>query len=142
MRHPIRTSLLVFAAVALLTGCSWSQVFRLSVTVVDKTDGNPISEADVQLDPFPRAEERKDDPIPKDTGLRTDVGGRLEHDLSISGYTPTASGDERWYLKVRKAGYEPVVIDIKPDPLPERSPDKPTPLSVRVELRPLGKPPG
>jgi hypothetical protein len=140
MGYPFRTTALVIAAVVLLTGCSWSQVFRLSLTVVDKTDGAPVPGAKVVVDTFLTNEERKTDPVPPETELQTDAAGRLEYDFSISGYTPTASGADRWYLKVRKEGYEPVVIDIKPNPAPERGRDKPLPLAVKVEMQPV-KPP-
>ncbi len=95
-------------------------MFRLSLTVVDKTDGKPIPGAEVDVDASLTNEEQKHNPV--ETGLLTDEAGRLEYDLSIPGYTPTASGGERWYLMVRKEGYEPVVIDIKPNPPPGRQP--------------------
>jgi hypothetical protein len=138
MVHPYRTALLVFAAVTLLTGCSWLQAFRLTVTVVDKADGKPIPDATVAVDTFVTNEERKNDlPTLETTGPKTDQAGRLEYDFSISGYTPTHSGGDRWYLKVAKEGYEPVVTDFKPNPPPERSSDKdkPLPLTVKVEMR-------
>jgi hypothetical protein len=140
MGHPLRTTALVVAAVALLAGCSWSQVFRLSLTVVDKADGTPIPGAQVVVDTSVTNEERKSDPVPPDAGLQADGAGRLEHDFSISGYTPTSSGGDRWYLKVSKEGYEPVVTDIKPNPPPDRREGK-IPLAVRVEMRPVGNPP-
>jgi hypothetical protein len=139
MRHPFRTTIVVIAAVVPLTGCSWSQVFQLSLTVVDKTDGTPIPGATVLVDTSLANEERKNDPV-HETGFQTDQAGRLEYDFSIPGYTPTASGGDRWYLKVRKAGYEPVVLDIKPNPPPERSRDQHLPLTVKVEMRPVTKP--
>jgi hypothetical protein len=85
----------------------------------------------VVVDTFETNEERNNDPIPQDTGNQTNEMGRLNYDFSISGYTLTSSGGRRWYLKVGKAGYEQVVIDIKPDPPPPRSRDRqPTPLTV------------
>jgi len=131
---------MVIGAVVLLTGCSWSQVFRLSVTVVDKADGKPIPGAEVLVDAFVTNEERKDEPIPEGWGgVRTDEAGRLDTDFSISGYTPTSSGGDRWYLKVRKEGYEPVVIDIKPNPPPERNKEGPIPLTAKVEMQRVRK---
>jgi hypothetical protein len=126
----------VIAAVVLLTGCSWSQVFRLSLTVVNRTNGTPIAGAVVDVDTFATNEEGKNDPVPE-TGYQTNEAGRLDYDFSISGYTPTSSGADRWYLKVRKDGYEPVVVDIKPPP--ERKKDGPIPLAVTVEMRPVEK---
>lgn len=141
MGRPFRTTALAVAAVVLLTGCSWVQVFRLSLTVVDKTDGAPVPGATVVVDTSATNEERKNDSVPPEAGLQTDEAGHLEYDFSISGYTPTASGGDRWYLKVRREGYEPVVIDIKPNPAPERSRDKPIPLTVKVEMQPVKPPP-
>src|SRR5579872_2102643 len=136
MSHQLRTTFLVIVAVVLLTGCSWSQVFRISLTVVDKTDSKPITGAQAEVDTSYSSDERKNDPVPPGTGHQTDVAGSLDFDVSISGYTPTSSGGERWYLKVRKEGYEPVVIDIKPKPAPERNKDGPIPLNVKVEMQP------
>jgi hypothetical protein len=140
MSHPFRTTSLVIAAVVLLTGCSWSQVFQLNLTVVDKTDGTPIPSALVVVDTSLTNEERRNDPVTTETGFQTDKAGRLEYDFSISGYTPTHSGADRWYLKVSREGYEPVVIDIKPQPPPERREGK-IPLTVKVEMRPAKNPP-
>ena len=39
-----------------------------------------------------------------------------------------------------KEGYEPVVIDIKPKPLPERRRDVKIPLTVKVEMQPVKSP--
>ena len=139
MSHPFRTTSLVIAAVVLLTGCSWSQVFQLSLTVVDKTDGTPIPSALVVVDTSLTNEERRNDPVTTETGFQTDKAGRLEYDFSISGYTPAHSGADRWYLKVSKEGYEPVVIDVKPKPPPERREGK-IPLTVKVEMRPANPP--
>lgn len=139
MRHPIQTTLLVTAIAVLLTGCSWSQVFRLSVSVVDKADGKPISGVKVDVDESSNNEDRKNEQV--ETGRQTDENGRLDYDFSISGYTPTASGGERWYLKLRKDGYEPVVLDFKPKPPPERNNDGPIHLTVRVEMQPVANPP-
>lgn len=136
VERPYRLSVLAFTAVILLTGCSWSQVFRLSLTVVDKTDGKSIPGAKVVVDASEINEERKNDPVPQDTENQTNEMGRLGYEFSISGYTPTNSGGRRWYLKVRKEGYEPVVIDIKPDPPPPRNRDRqPIPLTAKVEMQ-------
>ncbi|SRR6266545_4999334 len=91
MRHPSRTALIAFTVVVLLTGCSWSQVFRLSLTVVDKDTGKPIPGAKVDVDASSLNEERKNEQV--DTGRQTDEAGRLDYDFSISGYPPTASGE-------------------------------------------------
>jgi hypothetical protein len=138
MTHPLRTTLLVITAVVFLTGCSWTQVFRLTLTVLDKRDGTPISGAKVAVDAYTSNEEGKNDFGPE-TGLQTDEAGRVDFDFSIPGYTPTASGGGRWYLKVQKDGYEPMVTDIKPNPPPERREGK-IPVTVKVEMRRVDNP--
>jgi hypothetical protein len=134
MRHRCRTVLLSVAAVVLLTSCSTSQAFHLLVTVLT-ADGTPVAGAKVLLD-TQGVEERKLDPEygwPHDGA--TDAQGRFAHDFSVS---PYPSDDPRWYLKVSKDGFETVVIDIKPDPQPEKSRER-IELTRTVELRP--KPP-
>jgi hypothetical protein len=134
VRHPYRTTVLVVAAVVFLTGCSWSQTFTLFLTVRNAEDGQPVPGAAVKLDTL-GSEERKDE---HDYGVgpggQTGPDGRFEHDFRISGYTE--SGSERWYLKVKKDGFEPQVINIRPANQP-RKPDEKIPLRVEVRLRPV-----
>jgi hypothetical protein len=139
MNHPIRTTSLVVTAVALLTGCSWSQIFRLSLTVVDKADGKSLPGAEVMVDASSFSEDRKNDRVA--TGFLTDEAGRLEYDFQIGGYTPEHSGGTSWYLKVSKEGYEPVVIDIKPKPPPERNKEGPIPMTMKIEMQRAKVPP-
>jgi hypothetical protein len=135
VQRPYKTTAVVAAAVVLLTGCSWSQTFTLFLTVRNADDGRAVEGAGVTLDYF-GDEERKHD---LDHGLATgETGpdGRYERDFGISGYT--ASDTRPWYLKVRKDGFEPEVINIHPANQP-RKPDEKIPLRVEVKLRPVKK---
>jgi hypothetical protein len=158
MRHPIRTTLLVVAAVVLLTGCTTSQDFRLVLLVLDKESGRPIPIARIELDDQVN-EERKEDysrleePNPlavvNDDGKAeqeqreyrwrapaTDGEGKLEYGFRVSPYPPY---ERPWYLRVVKKGYEPVVIDIHPYPEPAATRGRIS-QPVIVEMTPKKKP--
>ena len=135
MRHPYRTAALAFAAVTLLTGCSWSCTFNLLLTVINADDGKPVPGVTVVLDTYSLAEDRKQD---LDAGGQigsTDGQGQLTHEFSISGYT---SSEGPWFLKLRKEGFEPVVKDISPHKEAKKGGER-NPLPVNVEMKPLPK---
>ena len=167
MRHPYRTALFAITTAVVLTSCSWTQPFRLTVTVVDQKDGTPLFGCKVGVDAnFNDTQENQHnrEPVPwADVAANgvaeapavieqrkansawmkwrtTDLAGRAECDFSIHGYTKTQSGSKRWDLAVRKEGYEPVLIDFKPDPLPEGGRDV-IPLTLTVKMRRAEAPP-
>ena len=98
MSHPLRTTFLFIVAIVFLTGCSTSQVFQLILTVVDKSDGKPITAARVVVDTGTTNEEMKNDPIPPETSLQTDEAGRVDYNILINGYSPRSSDGDGWYL--------------------------------------------
>jgi hypothetical protein len=136
MRHPYRTAAVAFAAVVLLTGCSWSCTFDLLLTVTNADDGNPVSDVSAVLDTSPgHADERKNDPDAGDQLGTTNADGKLAHDFTISGYT---SSDGPWYLKLRKEGFEPVILDISPRKTAKKGREL-NPLPVAIRMKPLAK---
>lgn len=139
MRHPYRTIGLAVAAVVLLTGCSTANHFRLLLTVKDANTGEPVEGVTGVIDDTLSAEERKNEP---DFGfplvIGTNADGQLTYEFMVSPYPSDAP---HWYLKLKKEGYEPAVIDIKPNPQPKRNGDEKPPLPVTVEMKPLAKKP-
>ena len=137
MRHPYRTVSLVVVAVVLLTGCSTSHTFRLLLTVKSADTGEPVEGA------IPVLHESVDDERKNDMEYGwhhfepTDATGRVTVEFKVSGYT--SSSTSRWYLKIRKDGFEPQVIDI--NPRVQVKAGEVTPLPVTVELKPLAKKP-
>jgi hypothetical protein len=138
MRHPYRTIGLAVAAVVLLTGCSTANHFRLLLTVKNADTGEPLEGVTGVLTTSP-SEERKNE---LDYGFPLVVGtnadGQLTHEFMVSPYPSDAP---HWYLKLKKEGYDPVIIDIKPNPQPERKGNEKHPLPVTVEMKPLAKKP-
>jgi len=137
VRHSYRTIGLAVVAVVLLTGCSTANYFRLLLTVKDANTGEPVEGIIAVLD-APSSEQHKNEPdfghlIPPSTN----ADGQLTYEFMVSPYP----SDRPWYLKVRKEGYEPVVIDIMPNPQPERKGNEKSPLPVTVEMKPLAKKP-
>jgi hypothetical protein len=139
MSHPYRTAALVFTAIVTLTGCSTGQTFHLVLTILNKTDGQPVSGAKVVLDKQ-GVEERKQDVDygQHEHNVKVDENGAITFDFLVSPYPPDPG--RQWFLKVSKDGFEPVVIDIKPSPLPSRA-DEILPLIVTVEMQKKAAPP-
>jgi hypothetical protein len=139
MRHPYRTTALVITAVVLLTGCQTGHYFLLVVTVLDAGTGQPVPGAKVRLDASGSAEGQRAD---LDAGYHafgeTGDDGRFGQEVRIS---PYPSSEPHWWLKVRKDGYEPAVIDVKPNPQPPGTAGEKSQLPVTVELKPLAKAP-
>jgi hypothetical protein len=139
MRHPYRTIGLAIVTVVLLTGCSTANYFRLLLTVKDGDTGKPVEGVTGIIDYTTNAEEQKNDlTIGLSSTGSTNADGQLTHDFMVSPYPSNAP---HWYLKLKKEGYEPAVIDIKPNPEPERKRDEKHPLPVVVEMKPLAKKP-
>ena len=137
MRHPYRTTAITLATVALLTGCSWSCTFNLLLTVRNADDGKPMPGVTVRLDTISYAVEQKQE---LDAGQQigsTDGQGQLTHEFRISGYTPSGGP---WFLKLRKEGFEPVVIDINPRKEAKKGGER-NPLPVDVQMKLLPKKP-
>ena len=132
MRHPIRTIALAAVATVMLTGCSISYPFQLLLTVENEDGGQPVEGVTVALD----TTDENADKLRLDYGFRcrgtTDSSGRLTDDFQIEG-SPNAY--KHWHLKLQKDGFEPVVVDIRPDPVPN-SRDR-TPIPVAVKMKPL-----
>ena len=127
---------LLVVAVVLLTGCSWSYKFRLLLTVKNADDGTPVQGVTAVLDDPVLADERKQD---LNAGSRlgtTDAGGELTHDFIRNG----SGWSDPWYLKLKKEGFEPQVIDINPRKDGLKS-GEPNPLPIAVEMKPLPKKP-
>ncbi len=140
MVHPYRTVILVVTAIFMLTGCSTGQTFHLVLTILDKTDGKPVSGAKVVLDTLGVQEQKQDvDYGHTVTKVKADENGAVAFDFSVSPYPPDP-GHGQWFLKVSKEGFDPVVIDIKPSPLPKRT-DELLPLKVTVEMQQKAAPP-
>lgn len=101
------------AAVLLLSGCSYSYDFHVLVSVLG-ADGKPLGGATVRLDTMGNEERKLDLEHGVPQGAAEDGVGRFPIDFSVS----DAAGEHRgpWYLKVSKEGFEPVVVDIHPDP--------------------------
>jgi hypothetical protein len=130
-------TLLAVTAVVLLPGCTTGHYFQLLVTVRDADTRQPIVGAEVRLDATDRADNLKTD---LDAGYnasgQTGDDGRFTQEVLVSPYP----GDGlHWWLKVRKDGYEPAVIDIMPKPQPTGG--EKTPLPITVELKPVAKNP-
>jgi hypothetical protein len=137
MRHPYRTVGLALVAVVLLTGCSTANYFRLLLTVKDADTGKPIEGVTGVLDVQLSEQHKNELDHGYSLGGGTNADGQLTHEFMVSPYP----SDWPWYLKLKKEGYEPVTIDIKPNPQPERKHDEKTPLPVTVEMKPLTKKP-
>ena len=132
MRHPIRTIALAAVATILLTGCSISYPFQLLLTVENEDGGQPLEDVTIVLD----TTDADDNMTQTDYGVHfrgtTDSSGGLTHDFHI---TQAPDFYKHWYLKLQKDGFEPVVVDIRPDPVPN-SRDR-TPIPVAVKMKPL-----
>jgi hypothetical protein len=128
---------LLFTAAVLLTGCSTAQTFQLLLTVLNKADGKPVPEVKVTLDTLGVEERKLDENYGWPHDAKTDVSGKFAYDYLVSPYPSEAP---HWYLKVSKEGFEPVVIDIKPSPQPEKT-DARIPLNLTVEIQPEAEPP-
>jgi hypothetical protein len=145
VRYPHRTAIVAVSAVVLLSGCfigHTGHTFRLELTVLNADDGEPIKGVDVVLDASPLAEDRKEDikeghhaRVPN-YDARTDKEGRFTSKVYISPY-PSRSG--KWYLKLQKEGFEPLIVDIRP--AVEPSDNEETPMPVKVVMKPLPKQP-
>lgn len=129
MRHPYRTMSLVVASVVLLTGCSMSHKYTLILTVLDAETGEPVEGAIVVID-IQGDEKRKHNHDDSTSIPPTDKEGRLTYELRAAHYD---FRNPAWYLKVRKYGYEPVVIDIKPEKEPDSYDVRPLPVTVRMK---------
>lgn len=136
MRHPYRTAGLCVAAVVLLTGCSTLHTFRLLLTVTNADDGQPVEDVTPVLEVNALPERKNDFDVGYKVGT-TDARGRLEYEFKVSGYTSGQSSP--WYLKFRKEGFEPQVIDI--NPRTQARGDAVNPVPVTVKLKPSPKKP-
>jgi hypothetical protein len=130
-----RILLITFAAlvVSLSSGCSRSYTFQLLLTVTNAETGEPIEGATVHLNTSPLGGFfgllRFGEEFPG-----TGANGQLEREFSVSsGALPC------WYLTIEKDGYEPTMINIKPDPFPYQSKRETVPLPVAVQLKPVAK---
>ena len=136
MRHPCRTVPLVAVAVVLLTGCSRSFPYQLLLTVRDADTGASAEGVSVILDASILAEERKAN---MEEGYHavgaTDKEGQFAQEVRVNSYPQETNC---WYLKLRKDGFEPLTVTIKP---PEPRSGEVVPLPVTVELKPLPKKP-
>ena len=133
MRYPIRTLALAAVAVTLLTGCSVSYPFQLVLMVVSDEDGRPIEGATVVLDTTDTVEHEGKMDYGQGSG-KSDAGGQLLHDFSIS---QAPDRYAHWYLKIQHPDFEPVVIDIRPNPVPKSNEKIQIPVSVK--MKPLPK---
>ena len=136
MRHPIRTIALAAIAVVLLTGCSISYPFQLLLTVENEDDGQPLEGVTVVLKTTSGDANRLGMDNGSQLGDATDSTGRFTHEFQIMN---SPDNDKHWYLKLQKEGFETVVVDIRPDPVPS-SRDR-TPIPVTVKMKPLPPPP-
>jgi hypothetical protein len=139
MRHPYRSVGLATVAIV-LTSCSVSYPFELLLTVKNTEDGTPIEGVSVVLDPT-NTTESKDDfkqgNYPSPTHRReTNADGQLSVYFQFNSRHDVG---RFWWLKLRKEGFEPTVIDIRPDPVPEST--QRTVLPVTVQMKPLPKKP-
>lgn len=120
----------LLAAAAFLvpaSGCTLEYRYELSCFVQNAADGKPLSGVLALLDTDGRA----DDLTKGRTGARpTDAEGRLTHEFILI----SQPGTKRWYLKLEKDGFEPLVIDITPA-APLASGHK-NPQSVVGQMRP------
>jgi hypothetical protein len=141
MRHPYRTVSLVVVTLVLLTGCSVSYPFQLLLTVKNADDGTPVEGVTVVLDTTNADEDRLQFdrgsyPSPS-SDRQTDAEGRLTFTFQINNEPHRYA---YWFLKLRKDGFEPAVVDIRPNPVPKNHRET-TPLPVVVEMKPLPKKP-
>ena len=137
MRHPYRTIGLAVGTVVLLSGCTTMGHFRLLLTVKDAETGEPLEFATGDLDTRGN-EERKHEMTQSGQLPWTNENGQSTYDFQVS---PYPHDRPHWYLKLRKEGFESVVIDIKPNPQPEQKRNEPMLLHVTVEMKPLPKQP-
>ena len=135
MRNPIRTIAVAATAITLLSGCSYSYPFQLLLTVKDAETGNPIEGVTGVLHMTEDVEHKYRMESGSSLGQETGAGGGLMHDFQIRNKPDQY---RHWYLKLRKEGYEPLVVDIRPDPVPETH-DR-TPVPVAVKMKPLVPP--
>jgi hypothetical protein len=135
MRHPYRTVAVALAAVVLLTSCSWDCAFHLVLTVTNAEDGEPVPGVTALLDTHGILEGHKDDLNAGDEIGSTGEDGTLTHDFVIAGYTKSQGP---WYLKLKKKGFEPVVIDISPRTDAKKGGEL-NPLPVGVRMKTLAK---
>jgi hypothetical protein len=116
--------------------------FQLELTVSNSDDGKPLEGVRVVLDASQTAEDNKEDMsagyhawVPTYKPL-TDTEGRFTSKVYISPY-PSRPG--KWYLKLQKEGFEPLIVDIRPAVEPNDNEE--TPLPVKVVMKPLQKKP-
>ena len=137
MRHPYRTVPIVVATVVLLTGCSVSYPFQLLLTVKNAEDGQPIEGVTGYFgqsnEDEPNAQFEYGFPLRQETNAE----GRLTYDFQVSG---SPDHYAHWYLKLRKDGFTPLVIDVRPGVVPKNN-DPKTPIPVVVKMEPLPKKP-
>jgi hypothetical protein len=135
MRHPYRTVPLVVAAVVLLTGCSYSYPIQLLLTVKNADDGKPVEGVTGVLDTLAVEERKQDLDYGSSFSNRTNADGLLTHEFTAG----NTDHKGPWYLKLQKDGFEPLVIAIRPSPVPKSG--EQTPVPVTVEMKPLPKKP-
>ena len=130
MRNPFRTITLAAAAILLLTGCSYSYPFQLLLTVKDAETGKPLEGVTGVLDTTDREEAKYQMESGFSLRRETGAGGGLMHDFQI---TNKPDQYRHWFLKLRKEGYEPTVVDIRPDPVPETKERISIPIAVKMK---------
>jgi hypothetical protein len=112
-----------------VSGCSYSYLFDLSLTVVNDADGAPLEGVRVTLEFQPGLRDGRQPP------QATDPDGRFVHNFSVSITEFDAHNQRRWWVKLEKDGFAPETIDIKPATKPAKY-GSTTPLNVTVRLKP------
>jgi hypothetical protein len=133
MRHPVRTIALAAIATVLLTGCTKVYPFQLLLTVESEADGRALEGVTAVLKTTSGDANRLGMDYGSQLGDLTDSSGRFTHDFQIVG---SPDNDKHWYLKLQKDGFEPVVVDIRPDPVPNSHDKTPIPVTVKMKALP------
>ena len=134
MRHPYRTVSLAIIAV-LLSSCSFQYYFHLFITVTNEETGQPVEGVAGRIDTYVVNDSEKDLDFGDDIGV-TGANGQIDREFIISGGSRTRP----WLLKLKKEGYEPLVIDIKLESMAEPGAKHKQPLPVEVKMKALKKP--
>ena len=131
MRHSLRVLAVAVVFSILSTGCSYRIPFELQMTVVDAQDGSPVEGVSATLDTDPGT--------PGDwahgTGdlPKTDREGKSTREFEIQ--RPLRDCEE-WNVTFDKAGYEVVVVHIKPGSVPKDGQRVPIPVVVSMKRLP------
>ena len=96
--------------------------------MTSSADGSPLEGVAIHRNMWGE----KTDPKTAETILLTDAAGRAAEEFTVSD-TAFSAGKPTWYLRVFKEGFEPAIVEIKPDKVPREARTR---LDVPIKLRP------